>query len=765
MLFSACRPEPDPPVPTSRFEFNSTIEQLDGDNDSKVYLDNERWIYWELGDNISIGSDVTTRNDTVYRATLIDATFDPEYFNGIFMSYLPDDSRYFLGLHPHNPKNRIVGSGDKNFTATIYLPDTQTFRNDRVIDGDITFDKQVYPMVAWYGGVPVEDDPSTAFNLDFHALGGIVRLNLFNNNGDRKLKSITIRSRNGMQLKGPFLIHDYKIEDPYLESRSSDLGKDSILTIYCGEGGRDFGSGDLLTFYVVLPALGGRSVTTIYPLTMMLTDMEGNTFTKRFTVPIRRTGMTNMRAMGVDSWATGSGNGNGSGSAGLSGCGTETRPFKVYEVVDLQYLRDCYNSTERKINGLPITADTWIALMRSDIVINNTNWTEGINNFVGHMIDLTHQSNPGITSQCQNIPLFETIGAGGVVDGISLKSAATFVTSPSTGVSPFCTTNQGVIRNCVLTTIPGNSQKNISMFANFAGICVTNTGTVEGCRFEGSAEIGNGKNFAGICIENSGTVRGCQTTSVTLTLDASGSTAAGICYNNLGTVRDSYFAANITNSSIDWAGIVFNNSDTVEHCYMSSTGHIYTTKDAAGIVMNNTAGKVDYCWLAAAMRGENVSGIVQNLTGGQVINCFNTNNAMITLTEANSVGGGLVGSMSGGSIDNSYVYDIFMTRLQPSADMGGIVGQATGGSCNNCYSYDGYHTFYGTSSGVTYTRCYIVNGVQPNITNVSPIAFETLQTNLNTNKPSGSKNWQGAVNSDGTTSGTPPTLEEYSISK
>lgn len=765
MLFSACRPEPDPPVPTSRFEFNSTIEQLDGDNDSKVYLDNERWIYWELGDNISIGSDVTTRNDTVYRATLIDATFDPEYFNGIFMSYLPDDSRYFLGLHPHNPKNRIVGSGDKNFTATIYLPDTQTFRNDGVIDGDITFDKQVYPMVAWYGGEPVEDDPSTAFNLDFHALGGIVRLNLFNNSGAKTLKSITIRSRNGMQLKGPFLIHDYKIEDPYLESRSSDLGKDSILTIYCGEGGRHFGSGDLLTFYVVLPALGGRSVTTNYPLTMTLTATDGSTFTKRLTVPLRRTGMTNMRSMGVDEWSTGSG--NGSGNAGLSGCGTETRPFKVYDIVDLQYLRNCYNSTARKINGLPITADTWIALMRSDIVIDNTNWTEGINNFVGHMIDLTHQSNPGITSQCQNIPLFETIGAGGVVDGISLKSAATFVTSPSTGVSPFCTTNQGEIRNCVLTTIPGNSQKNISMFANFAGICVTNTGTVEGCRFEGMAEIGNGKNFAGICIENSGTVKGCQTTSVTLTLDASGSTAAGICYNNLedGTVRDSYFASNITNSSIDWAGIVFNNSGTVEHCYMSSTGHIYTTKDVAGIVMNNTDGKVNYCWLAGPLRGENASGIVQNLTAGQVINCFNSNNAMITITANNGIGGGLVGSMSGGSIDNSYVYDVFMIRQQPSAVMGGIVGQATGGSCSNCYSDEDYHTFYGTSSGVTYTRCYIVNGLQDDINNATPTAFETLQTNLNTDKPSGSKAWQGAVNSDGTTTGTPPTLEEYSISK
>lgn len=771
MLFSACRPEPDPPVPTSRFEFNSTIEQLDGDNDSKVYLDNERWIYWELGDNISIGSDLTRRDDTVYRATLIDATFDPEYFNGIFMSYLPNDSRYFLGLHPHNPKNRIVSNGGTNFTATIFLPDTQTFRTDGVIDGDITFDKQVYPMVAWYGG-EWGDDPATAFNLDFHALGGIVRLNLFNNSGDRTLKSITIRSRNGMHLKGPFLIHDYKIEDPYL-SRPSDLGKDSdsILTIYCGEGGRHFGSGDLLTFYVVLPALGGRSVTTTYPLTMMLTDMEGNTFTKRFTVPIRRTGMTNMRAMGVDDWATGSGNGNGSGSAGLSGCGTETRPFKVYDTTDLKYLRDCYNSDDpvRRINGQPITSDTWIAIMRSDIVINDTNWKAGINNFVGHLIDLSHQSNPGITSRSTK-PLFQKIAVGGVVEGITLKCGSMITDNTPAGVCTFCDNNAGEIRNCAITSEPGSSRRITSVNTKMAGICRVNSGTIVGCRNDAKMEVQQGNALAGICLDNRGTIKECFVSSEMKAYVTDGAHVAGICLenNSIGTVKDCYFATRVTSTGANdayWAGIVYTNSGTVEHCYLSSTSHIYTTKDVGGIVAENigTNSKVDYCWVAGQLRGVNVGGIVKSMASGKVINCFNTNNAMITLTEANSVGGGLVGSMSGGSIDNSYVYDIFMTGPQTSADMGGIVGQATGGSCNNCYSYEGYHTFYGTSSGVTYTRCYIVNGLQDDIHNVTPTAFVTLQGYLNTSQPDGSKNWQGAVNSDGTTSGTPPTLEEYTV--
>lgn len=747
--------------------FTATLEQPTNDDGSKIYLDNERWIYWEVGDEISIAGDNSSAAAT---GRLINASFDADRFNGVFTTTLEDAATYFLGLHPMDSRNVIAGhAGQADFTAKIYLPDTQTRRTDE--RGDLTFDKQIYPMVGWYG-----DTGGDTANLDFHALAGIVRLNLFNLSGDQKtLKQIEITSEDNRQLKGLFNVNDYKIEDPYLTPLENTTVNQTVI-LYCGENGLPFSASYLHTFYLVLPALHGRGDTANYYLSMKVIATDNTYMIKKFRVPVRRTGLTNMQAMGITDWSDGSdASDNGAGTPGLSGCGTQSRPFKVYNINDLTYMRDCYNvgggTGTRYINGQPITENTYITLMRSDIELTNENWEVGIKNFVGHFNTVSNMSNPGIIDHCHNAPLFESIGVNGEVDGITLKSAVTFSTH-GTGVSPFCNTNNGTIRDCVITTIPGSADKNISMDAPFAGICVHNLGTIEGCRFQSKVELGNGENFAGICIENSGTVKGCQLASVALTLDASGTTAAGICYSNLtdGTVCDSYFAADVANSSIDWAGIVFENSGTVEHCYFSATGHIYTSEDAAGIVMNNTAGKVNYCWVAGPMRGVNISGIVQNLSGGQVINCFNSHNAMITLTDANSVGGGLVGSMSGGSIENSYVYDITMMRLVMSAVMGGIVGSGTGGTINNCYDYESSHTVYGNvSSGVTINHSYIVAGSQSGVTSISAAsATDATGTSgclidLLNDDTYGAPSIDGAKLWQQTAAGTPPSLETYVI--
>ena len=449
-----------------------------------------------------------------------------------------------------------------------------------------------------------------------------------------------------------------------------------------------------------------------------------------------------------------------------------TRPFKVYDINDLKYLRDCYNSVERTINGQPITSGTYIRIMRSDIVLTESNWTSGIRNFVGHLSSVSNTSHPGIVDSCYNVPLFESVAVGGDVDGINLKSAVTFNTTSATGLSPFCTENAGTLRNCVVTTIPDKSSKfNLSIFSPFAGLCVTNTGTIEGCRFEAKAEVQSGKTFAGICLHNQsgGIIKGCQIASATVRFATTASKAAGICYENAsgGKVSDSYFAADITGSAVNWGGIVYDNSGTVEHCYLSSTGHIYTSGRVGGIVAVNRGGKVDYCWLATQLSGIAVGGVVDSLKGGQIINCSNQGaSAMITATSADGVCGGLVGTMTGGSIDNSYVYDITLVRNIESTPLGGIVAKATAGTIRNCYAYESYHKFYGAATGVTFTHCNLVGGSQTGITPRQPAAFVAMQTDLNTDQPTGSKSWQGAANATVTpaTAGTPPTLAPYTIS-
>ena len=63
LLFVGCEKEKEN-VRTKSFNFEATIEQLQSSDSTKVYFNNEQWIYWELGDQISIGSNMTTGNVT-----------------------------------------------------------------------------------------------------------------------------------------------------------------------------------------------------------------------------------------------------------------------------------------------------------------------------------------------------------------------------------------------------------------------------------------------------------------------------------------------------------------------------------------------------------------------------------------------------------------------------------------------------------------------------------------------------------------------------
>ena len=224
LLPTACRKEKL--VGDRQFKFNATIEQPKGDDDAKVYLEDEHFIIWEYDDEISIGSNTSGGEDC--RAWLLSAGGgDWQDYNGVFLTTLPEDSKYFLGLHPASEANDILGTGDANFSVSINLPSVQTYRTDE--KGDFTFDKQVFPMVAWYGG-KWSEDPNTPFNLDFHSLAAIVRLQFVNKTAATTLNSIVITSTD-KQLCGNFTVSNYNTFDPYLTGLQSD--KKSV-TIDCG---------------------------------------------------------------------------------------------------------------------------------------------------------------------------------------------------------------------------------------------------------------------------------------------------------------------------------------------------------------------------------------------------------------------------------------------------------------------------------------------------------------------------------------------------
>lgn len=765
LALTACEDEKE----AVRYEFTATVEQMASENNNtKVYLLNEEWIYWEMGDMISIGCDQgipsTTDGTPKGSAYLTGASGDYENYNGSFATTLNWGAKYFLGLHPYDADNEITqeAEGSANFTTIkLRLKPVQTYRTDE--KGDYTFDRQVLPMVAWYGG-SWEDPYYTAFNLDFRSLAGLVRLQFYNKTStNTTITSIEVTCAD-KQLSGMFNVNNYKTYDPYLTSTST-ADADRKVTLTMPDGGLAFNANALKSFYLVLPAIAGRETTTTYALTVTVNTGAGS-FTKTVTVPLRRNGITYLQALGIREW-------DPTASVvepGLVGNGTQDRPFKIYTLADLKHLRSCFNTPvggEVYINGQQVTADTWFRIMRSDITLTDDQWGTGINDFKGHMTYYTNAAGTGprvthgiINQSCR--PLFNSIHADGHVKGLAIitNSMLDYNTKgDGTDYSPLCGINNGTIEDCRNISPSGLTDDEKKFYGTvgqsscYAGICIENHGTIVGCDCAVSRILGNQSRFAGICKDNQGTIRACVLASPASISDAA--RAGGICYQNQGVVEDCYSDISYNNTasgSTHWGGIVYLNSTgtshIVRHCYLSANAIIRTSGNVGAIVCENQA-TVDNCRNeSSSLYGSNVGGIVSTTSGGTISNCYVDDSAMfITLHSASGAhsAGGIAAVQSGGTISNCYslVKHFVVSSTDASGVYGALVGSMTSGTVRNCYALEvdaATPKFYGTKTGGTLNLCHLVGGTQADvndcITSVTNANLADLLTSLNDNRGS-----------------------------
>lgn len=736
VTLTACDPERD----NQKFTFNSSLEQFT--SDSKVFLHNEQWIYWEDGDEIDIVSDAS--GNQMALGTLVnvgegypasphsqeDLDFQDANFNGVFLTYLPWDSKYFVGLHPHSDANVLSGTpgNPKGFTAKIDLPQEQTYRRSTEGEstdlGDVTFDKQMFPMVAWYGGSWGDGD-NNPFNLDFKSLAGLVRLQFFNSGSNSvNIRTITVTSTDGKKLSGLFNVVDMYTDNPHLSG-----GGNTSVSINCGDGVTVSG-GEVKSFYLIMPALAGETSTTEYAVDLIVSN-GNNAKTAHTTMKVRRNGITYMPALDLANDFT-------AASVGLVGNGTADRPFKIYRAADMQYLA----AHPTTINGVTVNNNTIFHIMRSDIELPS-DWT-GINNFQGKMYYMAE----GGSAQMQGItnnsgkPIFNSIASGAVVEGVNVKCGGTI--SASGDFSPFCGTNMGTIKNCNIYSTSATTP--IVYGGNFAGICVTNVGTLEGCGNNANMTI-NG-NIGGVCYNNSnaGTIIGCYAASPMKVNNSSvdNSQVGGIAHTNSGTIKDSYFAARVVNSNMAWGGIAYTNSGTIQHCYCGKNATIRTVElesaqNVGGIVNTMTGGTVDYCWTDATLQGGSyVGGIVATMTNGLVKRCFcHDGNMIVTGLSSNAKVGGIVGHLNtnnSGTATNN-IQDCFVDvnevrAANSNAKVGGVVGHYQSGRIVRAYSHESAKDtkFYGSiqqdNSGspvaTNFSDCYVVDGTaQGGTTNAS----------------------------------------------
>lgn len=723
------------------------LEQIDADAEAKSYLQNESWIYWDQDDRFSISTDLMVNKFAEEPAEL--EMRDGSYFNAVFNVMAPEGSQKFIALFPEDDNHRVLWQ-DRNLSSLkVNIPATQDFRNDS------TFGKEAMPMVAYepYGEV-----------LHFHSLGGIVRIQLYGtgNTGSNKIiNSIEFEELNGRQISGLFNVNDWDQFEPYLSSAASDENSKKI-TINCGEGRRiASGNNGFLTFYLVLPAyqpqrMSDNTTGTPYKLQMTVNADDGTHCVKTFSAMIRRNGLTMLRALEINQWTN---SGNGSANVQLVGNGTQARPFKIYTVEDLVKVRNAFNADANQgtINGMQLSANTYFELMRNDIELTRETWTEGIRNFVGHFVFKANTASTegyGIRNNSA-VPIFESIAQGGVVEGFAVKGTVAFNMENYNGnfyFSPICGTNNGDIKDCIVTAGSQISAAVLSSTAvesvGVAGICVENHGRIVGCSNQGSMSAPN-RLVAGICLFNrtGAKIVGCNIISPTRIQAAR---IGGICYaNEGGHVRACYTAFNTASSqnptNADWGGIVYENKGAVTNCYLMQNGVINTTKSVGGIVHTNTGDAIiDTCrnYTTTIFAQGVMGGIVAYLNGGEVRNSYcdipNSTFWFESTATLNAVGG-LVGVMAGGTLKNCYSH--VMIYANTGAQKGSVVGNVTGGNIANCFGWNNVPSstpFYGaTSNTPSFSTAYnYVSGssapfVPVGSTTGDPCSASGLVTKLN----------------------------------
>ncbi len=722
---------------------NATLEQPRGDNDNdsvdtKNYLTNEeQWIYWENGDEIGVGSSNSSTGTAPSTSTVSGGVGTRFAYFTTQMTTAPGATDYFAIYPKSSYMNEYAMVNSINVPYLKY-PASMPYRSSSdAADPDHSFGKNCFPMVAWFR--PVVVGGGTRADIDFHSVSGLVRFHLYSPNAtEAKINSITFTSVShdvipARQISGKFMITNINQNAPYLEGTSSAASDKVITMTFDGvpDANRTLGggTGNYMTFYLPLPAIvsgttgsthnpgSAEANQTKYAIRMVVSSDKGS-FTRGMTVTIRRNSIMKMQALGITDWTS------SSNSVGLVGCGTQERPFQIYDVADMQLVRNAFRTaaashTAPVINGITVTGDTYFKVSRTDIVLTSDNWqpsgthSAGIENLTGHFICSTNAPTTFGISNTSEYPLFESIGTGGIVEYTTVRGTITYTRSTNIPFSPLCNVNNGTLNNCHnLCAVTSNG-------ARLSGLCVTNNGIITAGANEGTLSTGTseGAAVAGLCLYNNGTVQGVEMSSATLTSQH----VAGICYQNRngGVVKDCIVTVSGTYGIPTGAYcgmVVYDNGAgaLVDNCFVQ--GQSSTRSSIGGIAFNNM-GIINYCRSDLAMTAAKAgAGIAVNQfgTAAEIRNCFTRSTAMRII--ASDAAAGIVCYLKGGAVRNCY-NRASVERADNSAVAASIV--AVLGACGDTTDaitlanvYNASNNFFGVTANRTVNDVYLNNITQ-----------------------------------------------------
>ena len=243
------------------------------------------------------------------------------------------------------------------------------------------------------------------------------------------------------------------------------------------------------------------------------------------------------------------------------------------------------------------------AVLVDDIDMDGLNWTPigtetaytGTLDGKGFAIKNLWQNSDGTNGNRNGLVV--TLGAGGVVMGITIDNAAIW------GADLYSTNAAGAIAN-------------------------RNYGTICDCVVKNSSiQQGAYEYLGGIAGENSGTIENCAVIGCSFTRRWGGTDSGSmgaIAQTNNGTVKNCFsYGCSFNNGRADKAAIVAVNNGTLENCYYYTTGTVATTYGTAKTAEQFASGEVAY--LLGEAFGQTIGTDDYPILGGakvyQVTNC------------------------------------------------------------------------------------------------------------------------------------------------
>lgn len=649
------------------------------ENGNKLYLNHiEQWLYWEEDDDIYV---FTTDADGVCKL-ISGANTQTAYFKS--ETEIGENGEF--AIYPASAA--VVGN-----SGQINLPNTITYGTNRSTSAkgthiDSSFAKDAMPMVSSMTASHALGSDATFF----HVVAGLVRIQLYSPT-ETTIQSIELTSvaKDAIakkQISGVFNIGGATDPQPYVTSTST-ADADCKITI---NDTRTIGPNgtQLLTYYVPLPATSGNGKEK-YAIHMKVKSAAGYC-TKNFTVDIHRRNITMLPALELN-WTPGDpGTGDG-GSANptMVGSGTKDRPFQIYSAADFALIRNVMNrpnAADRKINGQLITTNTYFRVMRTDIVLTPDNFGAPFNNFTGQISFATNISYNGVVKNNTGRPLFTDVAEGSTVYEFYIGTDGTYAHNAESDFALLCQDNHGLLYGCHSFGNVSNNTNN----SRLAGLCVNNHGVISGGACQTTMHIsGTGGIVAGICLTNYGTIDGNFSIASAI---PTGDSLSGITYSNHGTVQNCQVSvAPQINAAHHWGLIVFHNDadGIVQNCQNSGMGVVSGFNagggSVGGIVYRNY-GVVRNCRNNVDILGGYgaTGGIVAYNNAGIVYNCHSAGGRTVYNSDGQDATveavGGIVGQMLGGKLVNCYS----LSTVGSAARTGSVVGSFDNGELENVWA-------------------------------------------------------------------------------